>query len=152
MPDVAANAEAASPTPRRLRPLLALRPYIARYPYMVVAALAALILSAATMLTVPVAVRRMIDHGFSGGDGLFIDRYFAVMIAIGLVLALASAGRFYAVNWLGERVVADLRANVFRHLATLGPAFYETTHSGEIMSRLTADTTQIKAAAGTALS
>ncbi len=104
------------------------------------------------MLTMPVAVRRMIDHGFSGGDGLFIDRYFAMLIAIGLVLALASAGRFYAVNWLGERVVADLRANVFRHLATLGPAFYETTHSGEIMSRLTADTTQIKAAAGTALS
>jgi ATP-binding cassette subfamily B protein len=151
VPD-AADAEAAAPTPRRLRPLMALRPYIARYPRMLVAALLALILSAAAMLTVPVAVRRMIDHGFSGGDGVFIDRYFAMLIAIGLVLAVASAGRFYAVNWLGERVVADLRANVFRHLATLGPAYYETTHSGEIMSRLTADTTQIKAAAGTALS
>jgi ATP-binding cassette subfamily B protein len=58
----------------------------------------------------------------------------------------------YAVNWLGERVVADLRAQVFRHLATLGPAFYETTHSGEVMSRLTADTTQLKTAAGSALS
>jgi len=150
-PDTA-NAEAASPTPRRLRPLLALRPYIARYPRMVVAALLALIFSAAAMLTVPVAVRRMIDHGFGGGDGVFIDRYFAMLIVIGLVLAVASAGRFYAVNWLGERVVADLRANVFRHLAALGPAYYETTHSGEIMSRLTADTTQIKAAAGTALS
>jgi ATP-binding cassette, subfamily B, bacterial len=152
LPDTAANAEAPALAPRRLRPLLALRPYIARYPRMVVAALAALILSAAAMLTVPIAVRRMIDHGFSGHDGIFIDRYFGMLIVIGLVLALASAGRFYAVNWLGERVVADLRANVFRHLATLGPAFYETTHSGEIMSRLTADTTQIKAAAGTALS
>src|SRR5207249_10025272 len=97
------------------------RPYIARYPHMLLAALAALILSAAAMLTVPVAVRRMIDHGFSGGDGLFIDRYFAMLIVIGLVLALASAGRFYTVNWLGERVVADLRASVFRHLAALGP-------------------------------
>ena len=58
----------------------------------------------------------------------------------------------YAVNWLGERVVADLRADVFRHLATLGPAFYEKTHSGEVMSRLTADTTQIKGAAGIARS
>jgi ATP-binding cassette subfamily B protein len=152
VPDAAANAEAAPPAPRRLRPLLALRPYIARYPRMLVAALLALILSAGAMLTVPVAVRRMIDHGFGGGDGVFIDRYFAMLIVIGLVLALASAGRFYTVNWLGERVVADLRANVFRHLAALGPAFYERTHSGEIMSRLTADTTQIKAAAGTALS
>ena len=119
---------------------------------MVLAALAALVLSAAAMLTVPLAVRRMIDFGFSGQDGVFIDRYFAMLIFIGLVIAAASAARFYTVNWLGERVVADLRAGVFRHLATLGPAFYEKTHSGEVMSRLTADTTQIKAAAGTALS
>src|SRR5262249_19782945 len=113
---------------------------------------AALIASAAAMLIVPIAVRRMIDHGFSGADGIFIDQYFAMLIAIGLVLAVASAARMYAVNWLGERVVADLRAEGFRHLATLGPAFYETTHSGEVMSRLTADTTQIKSAAGSALS
>jgi ATP-binding cassette subfamily B protein len=119
---------------------------------MVAAALATLIVSAAAMLTVPVAVRRMIDVGFSGHDGGFIDLYFVTLIGIGLVLALASAGRMYAVNWLGERVVADLRAEVFAHLATLGPAFYDKTHSGEVMSRLTADTTQIKAAAGSALS
>ena len=119
---------------------------------MVGLALVALVLSAAAMLAVPVAVRRMIDHGFSDRDGIFIDRYFGMLIMIGLVLALASALRFYTVNWLGERVVADLRSDVFRHLATLGPAFYEKTHSGEVMSRLTADTTQIKAAAGTALS
>ena len=119
---------------------------------MVLAALVALVVSAAAMLTVPVAVRRMIDVGFAAHDGVFIDRYFVTLIGIGLVLAVASAGRMYAVNWLGERVVADLRADVFRHLATLGPAFYDRTHSGEVMSRLTADTTQIKAAAGSALS
>ena len=119
---------------------------------MVGAAFVALVVSAAAMLTVPVAVRRMIDVGFAGHDGGFIDLYFFTLIGIGLVLALASAGRMYAVNWLGERVVADMRAQVFRHLATLGPAFYETTHSGEVMSRLTADTTQIKGAAGSALS
>jgi ATP-binding cassette, subfamily B, bacterial len=152
VPDAAANAEATALPARRLQPLIALRPYIACHPYMLAFALAALIASAGAMLTMPVALRRMIDHGFSGGNGLFIDRYFTMLIAIGLVLALASASRFYAVNWLGERVVADLRADVFRHLAALGPAFYEKTHSGEIMSRLTADTTQIKAAAGTALS
>ena len=146
------NGAAPALTRRRLQPLASLWPYIWRHPGMVLAALAALVASAAAMLTVPVAVRRMIDHGFSGADGIFIDQYFAMLIAIGLVLAVASAGRMYAVNWLGERVVADLRADVFRHLATLGPAFYETTHSGEVMSRLTADTTQIKSAAGSALS
>ncbi|HEX2338138.1 MAG TPA: ABC transporter transmembrane domain-containing protein, partial [Hyphomicrobiaceae bacterium] len=136
----------------RLRPLLALKPYLLRYPSMLVVALSALVASAVAMLVVPVAVRRMIDHGFSGGDGAFMDQYFTMLIVIALALALASATRFYAVNWLGERVVADLRDEVFRHLATLGPAFYEKTHSGEVMSRLTADTTQIKAAAGSALS
>jgi ATP-binding cassette subfamily B protein len=75
-----------------------------------------------------------------------------MLIVIGGILAIASAARFYFVNWLGERVVADLRADVFRHLASLGPGFFDRTHSGEVMSRLTADTTQIKAAASTALS
>ena len=112
----------------------------------------ALVVSALAMLSVPMAVRRMIDFGFSSGDGQFIDRYFLMLIGIGAVLAVASASRFYCVNWLGERVVADLRRDVFGHVARLGPPFYETTHSAEVMSRLTADTTQIKAAAGTALS
>ena len=146
------NAEDQPASRRQLQPLLALWPYIWRHPGMVAMAFVALIASAAVMLTVPVAVRRMIDHGFSGADGVFIDQYFAMLIVIGLLLAIASAARMYAVNWLGERVVADLRAQVFGHLASLGPAFYETTHSGELMSRLTADTTQIKGAAGSALS
>ena len=123
---------------------------------MLAAAAAALVASAAVMLAVPVAIRGMIDRGFShaasNADGGGIDGYFLTLIALGLGLAVASAARMYAVNWLGERVVADLRAQVFRHLATLGPAFYETTHSGEVMSRLTADTTQIKSAAGSSLS
>jgi ATP-binding cassette, subfamily B, bacterial len=152
VPDVKPDHNPAAPRSRQLRPLLALKPYIARHPGMVLAALAALLVSSAAMLAIPLAVRRMIDLGFSGRDGVFIDRYFAMLIVVGLVLAVASAGRFYTVNWLGERVVADLRAETFRHLTTLGPAFYEHTHSGEIMSRLTADTTQIKGAAGTAVS
>ncbi len=152
MSDADPNADAAVEKRRQLRPLLALKPYVLSHPRMLATACAALVLSAAAMLSVPVAVRRMIDHGFSGGDEIFIDRYFGMLIVIGLVLAVASSARMYAVNWLGERVVADLRAAVFRHLATLGPAFYEKTHSGEVMSRLTADTTQIKAAAGSALS
>jgi len=137
---------------RSLRPLLALKPYILRYPGMLALACLAMLVSALVMLSVPLAVRRMIDFGFSGGDGGFIDRYFAVLVLIGALLAIASAARFYCVNWLGERVVADVRADVFRHLMTLGAAFHEKAHSGELMSRLTADTTQIKAASGSALS
>jgi len=135
-----------------LRPLLALWPYLARHKSRLVLAGIALVVSAAAMLVIPMAVRRVIDLGFGSHDGLFIDRYFAMLIVIGLVLALASAARFYYVNWLGERVVADLRSDVFRHVADLGPAFFERTHSGELMSRLTADTTQIKSMAGSSLS
>ena len=116
------------------------------------AALLALLVSAAATLAVPLAVRRMIDLGFSGVDPSLIDKYFITLVGVGLVLALASAARFYCVNWLGERVVADIRRDVFKHLTGLSPAFYEVSHSGEVMSRLTADTTQIKAAASTVIS
>ena len=135
-----------------LRPLLGLRPYLLRYKGMLAAALIALLVSAAATLAVPLAVRRMIDLGFSGIEPDLIDKYFATLAGIGLILALASAARFYAVNWLGERVVADIRRDVFKHLTGLSPAFYEVSHSGEVMSRLTADTTQVKAAASTVIS
>ncbi|MFV0369157.1 MAG: ABC transporter transmembrane domain-containing protein [Hyphomicrobiaceae bacterium] len=144
--------EAADNRRRSLRPLLAFKPYIMKHPLMVAAAFVALVVSAGAMLVVPMAVRRMIDFGFGSADGLLINQYFGMLIVIGTVLALASASRFYFVNWLGERVVADVRSDVFRHMTELGPTFFERTHSGEVMSRLTADTTQIKAAAGTALS
>ena len=135
-----------------LRPLLALWPYLAPHKLQLALAGVALVVSAVAMLVIPMAVRRVIDLGFGTHDGVFIDRYFAMLVVIGLVLAVASAARFYYVNWLGERVVADLRSDVFRHVADLGPAFFERTHSGELMSRLTADTTQIKAIAGSSLS
>lgn len=137
---------------RSLKPLLGLKPYVFRHPWILVGGGVALVVSALAMLSVPMAVRRMVDHGFAATDGSLIGQYFAMLIVIGLVLALASSSRFYFVNWLGERVVADVRSDVFAHLARLGPAFYERSHSGEMMSRLTADTTQVKAAAGTALS
>ena len=137
---------------RSLRPLLALKPYLLAHPGKLARAGIALIVSALAMLAVPMAVRRVIDVGFTVRDGQFIDRYFMMLIVIGLVLAVASAARFYYVNWLGERVVADLRADVFRHLGTLGPSFYEKTVSGEVLSRLAADTTQLKGAAGSAIS
>jgi ATP-binding cassette, subfamily B, bacterial len=135
-----------------VKPLLALKPYLFRYPGVLAIGLTALVVSAVAMLSVPLAVRRMIDNGFNAQNGDFIDQYFAMMMLIGAILAVAIACRFYCVNWLGERVVADLRRDVFAHLARLGPSFFEKTHSGEVMSRLTADTTQIKAVAGHTMS
>ncbi len=135
-----------------LSALLTLKPYILRQKVMLTWAGLAMLGSAMAMLLLPIAVRRMIDQGFSGGNGQEINSTFLLLIGLGAAVAIGSSARFYCVNWLGERVVADLRADLFKHLVTLGPAFYETTRSGEIMSRLTADTTQLKAASGSTMS
>lgn len=137
---------------RSLRPLLTLRPILFKYRSMLAAAFAAMVVSALAMLSVPLAVRRMIDNGFGAKDSSLIDNYFLTLIGIGLIIAIASPARIYCVNWLGERVAADLRSKVFRHLTLLGPSFFDANHSGEMMSRLTADTTQIKSVAGVAIS
>src|ERR1041385_4756969 len=136
----------------RVRPLLALIPYVMRYRGKVVAALVALLVAATATLAVPLAVRRMIDFGFSAERISLIDQYFAVMILVAAVLAIASAARYYLVTIIGERVVADLRAAVFAHLTELSPGFFDTAKTGEITSRLTADTTQIKSAVGSSVS
>src|SRR3954464_16038972 len=136
----------------RLRPLLALAPYVARYRGRAVLALIALIIAAVTTLLVPVAVRRMIDFGLSPEGIAMINSYFSVMIAVVAVLAGASAARFYLVMTIGERIVADLRRDVFAHLISLSPAFFDSARSGELISRLTADTTQIKSAVGASVS
>jgi len=136
----------------RLRPLLALAPYVARYRGRAVLALIALIIAAITTLLVPVAVRRMIDFGLSPEGIAMINSYFSVMIAVVAVLAGASAARFYLVMTIGERIVADLRRDVFAHLISLSPAFFDSARSGELISRLTADTTQIKSAVGASVS
>ncbi len=148
-----APASAAAPGGRaRLRPLARLLPFVLRYRGRAVAALVALIVAALATLAVPIAVRRMIDFGFTGESLTLINSYFAVMIAVAAVLAIASAARFYLVTTLGERVVADLRERVFRHVIALSPAFFDSAQSGEVVSRLTADTTQIKAAVGASVS
>jgi ATP-binding cassette, subfamily B, bacterial len=135
-----------------LRPLASLLPYVKRYRWRVVAALGALILAALTTLVVPIAVRRMIDFGFTARGLALIDNYFLVMIGVGAVLALASALRYYLVTTLGERIVADLRGDVFAHVTSLSAAFFDEAKTGEVVSRLTADTTQIKAAVGSSVS
>ncbi|WP_342588167.1 ABC transporter transmembrane domain-containing protein [Neorhizobium alkalisoli] len=144
-----------SESPQRgkaLRPLARLVPYLARYRPMVAAATFFLVLAAATTLALPLAVRRMVDHGFAFSDGSFINNYFGMLMALAALLAIASAMRYYYVITIGERVVADLRREVFSHITRLSPAFYDVNQSGEIVSRLTADTTQIKSAFGSAAS
>src|SRR5262252_571663 len=152
-PAVVAAEAVATPSRRlRVRPLMALLPYVMRYRSQVIAAVVALLVASAATLIVPVAVRRMIDFGFSAERIGLIDQYFAVMIVVAAVLAIASASRYYLVTIIGERVVADLRAAVFAHLTALAPAFFDAAKTGEITSRLTADTTQIKSAVGSSVS
>jgi ATP-binding cassette subfamily B protein len=137
---------------RNLLPLKHLLPLVFKHRGRVIAALIALLAAAGAMLAIPLAVRRVIDHGFSAVTTQFIDQYFGMMMAVVAVLALASASRYYFVTWIGERLVADLRDKVFSHLLTLSPAFYETAHTGEVLSRLTADTTQLKSLFGSTVS
>ncbi len=135
-----------------LRPLVSLLPYVNRYRGRAIAALGALVLAALTTLVVPIAVRRMIDFGFTARGLALVNTYFLAMIAVAAVLAFASAARYYLVTTLGERIVADLRGDVFAHLTSLSAAFFDEARTGEMISRLTADTTQIKASVGSSLS
>ncbi|MGH6924895.1 MAG: ABC transporter transmembrane domain-containing protein, partial [Propylenella sp.] len=138
--------------PKRLRAQGVMLPYIARYRGRALAALGALTAAALATLAVPLAIRGMIDVGFSSADAAFVNRSFVALIVLAGALALASSGRYYLVMTLGERIVADLRRDVFDHLMRLSPAFFDAAHSGEILSRLTADTTQIKSAVGASAS
>ncbi|WP_028138472.1 ABC transporter ATP-binding protein/permease [Bradyrhizobium japonicum] len=136
----------------KLRPLLALAPYVGRYRGRAALAFVALTVAALTTLLVPIAVRRMIDFGLTPEGIELINSYFSVMLAVVGVLALASAARYYLVMTIGERIVADLRRDVFAHLLSLSPAFFDSARSGELISRLTADTTQLKSAVGASVS
>jgi len=115
---------------------------------MVAAALFFLGLAAAMTLVLPTAVKQMIDHGFSAADANYINSYFLGIVGVAIVLAFASAMRYYYVILIGERIVADLRRDVFAHVTSLSPSFFDVNQSGEIVSRLTADTTQLKSAVG----
>ncbi|GGB32593.1 ABC transporter [Roseibium aquae] len=143
------------PEPKRgrsLRPLVRLFPYLKRHRNMAFAALAALITAAVITLILPTAVRRMIDYGFGADDPSLINAYFGLLMGVVGGLALASAVRYFLVMWIGERIVAEVRADVFAHMTHLSPGFYDSAKSGEILSRLTADTTQIKSAFGASAS
>ena len=146
-------ADAESKTSRSsLGALRPLAPYAFVHRVRIGLALVALIIASAATLVVPIAVRRMIDFGFSADNAGLIRIYFLAMIGVVAVLALASGARYYLVMTLGERVVADLRADLFTHLTRLDPGFFDAEKTGEIASRLSADTTQLKATFGSSAS
>src|SRR5580692_5422916 len=147
-----ATPEPADKRKANLRPLASLLPYVNRYRGRALAALGALVVAALTTLLVPIAVRRMIDFGFTERGVQFINNYFLGMIAVVALLALASALRYFLVTTLGEPIIADLRGDVFAHLTSLSANFFDEAKTGEVISRLTADTTQIKAAVGSSVS
>ena len=135
-----------------LRPLKMLVPFIAPYKGTLLLAIVALLVSSAATLAMPVAVRNVIDHGFSVEDAANVNRYFLILMLFAVVIGIFGAARSYFVNWLGERVVADLREQVFRHVLRMDPTFFEVTRVGEVLSRLTADTTLIQSISGVGVS
>ncbi|HEV3248618.1 MAG TPA: ABC transporter transmembrane domain-containing protein [Beijerinckiaceae bacterium] len=149
-----AEGQGAPAKPKRppLGALKAILPYASRYKGRIALAIVALVVAAGATLALPLAVRRVIDLGFDADNAAFVNEYFVALIAVAGVLALASASRYYLVITLGERIVADVRTEVFTHLTGLEPAFFDANYSGEIISRLTADTTQIKSAFGASAS
>ncbi|WP_417484692.1 ABC transporter transmembrane domain-containing protein [Maricaulis salignorans] len=147
---------------RSAQPLRRLLPYVLAYPGLLAAFTLFLVLASTLTLILPGAFRMVVDCGFGGaadsalcsafsiGDGL--SAYFLAGIAVAALLGLASAMRFYFISRLGERVVADLRRNVFDHLLSLSPTFYASTRTGEVLSRLTTDTTLIQTVVGSSVS
>lgn len=130
--------------------LRGLLPFVRPHRGLVAAWLGALAFSSGATLTLPVAVRYMIDQGFAEGSS--VDRWFALLLAVAIVLALATAARFYFVTLLGERVVADLRRALYAHLLSLDQAFFERTRAGELLSRLSADSELLRSVVGSSMS
>src|SRR5664280_1878775 len=146
-----------SPQPARdVRSLAGLLPFLRPYRGRIVLAAVFLVLAAASTLVFPVALRGLIDQGFVASDPgsrvMALREHFFALFAVGVALGLFSAARFYMVSWLGERVTADLRNAVYAHVVRQSPEFFETTQTGEVLSRLSADTTLVQTVVGSSLS
>ncbi len=153
------GAGEAAPAARRLQPLRALLPYVAAYRRQVALALLFLLLAAGATLLLPYAVKLLVDGGLVLPAGaaaaerlLKIREHFLLLFVLALVLGLATAARFYMVSWIGERVTTDLRQRVYAHVLRQSPQFFETLKTGEVLSRLTTDTTVIQHAVGSSVS
>jgi ATP-binding cassette subfamily B protein len=145
----------AAPAPSSPQSLSGLLPFLKPYRGRLALAAAFLLLAAAAMLVFPVALRSMIDRGISANPGerlVALREQFLLLFAVAVALGLFSAGRFYLVSWLGERVTADLRSAVYAHVLEQSPEFFESTQTGEVLSRLTTDTTLVQTVVGSSFS
>ena len=141
--------------PRSPQSLSGLLPFLRPYRGRMALAVVFLLLAAAAMLFFPIALRTLIDQGIEAGPGervLALRNHFLQLFAVAVALGLFSAGRFYVVSWLGERVTADLRNAVYAHVLEQSPAFFESTQTGEVLSRLTTDTTLVQTVVGSSFS
>ena len=150
----AATPESADERPRsrQLRSLVPLIRFLAPYRLRLLGASVALVIAAATVLVLGQGLRFLVDRGLSTANAALLDRTVAALLAIVAVLAISTYARFYLVSWIGERVVADLRLAVFNRILTLSPAYFETTKTGEVLSRLTTDTTLLQTVIGSSVS
>ena len=139
------------PSSKKIGVLRALIPYFVPYKFLVILALLALVITATVSLTLPVAARSVID-GFSDSNYTLLNQYFLVAVGIAAIFALGTGLRYYIVTRLGERVVADLRKAIFSRMIGMSPAYYETLMTGEVLSRITTDTTLILSVIGSSAS
>ena len=147
-----ADSPADRPKGRSLSPLRELWPYLRPHGKQLTFALLALLIASGAMLVLPIAFRDVIDKGMAVQDSATIDLYFVAFLAAAAVFGVFAALRFYLVTWFGERVVADLRADIYRRVIHMDPTFFEVTRTGEVLSRLTTDTTLVQGIAGVNLS
>lgn len=148
MPETVADR----PKGKSLKPLRALAPFLAPHWRVLALALGALLVAAVAQLALPVALRFLIDEGLAVRDAATINRYFMAFLGAAVVFGLFAALRFYLVSWLGERVVADVRNAVYAKVIRMDPTFFEVTRTGEVLSRLTADTTLVQSISGVGIS
>jgi len=140
------------PTNRDIRQLARILGFVAPYRRQVAIALAALVVAAGCVLVLGQGLRRVIDGGFSSGDAALLDSALVALLAVIVVMAVATYTRFYFVSWIGERVTADIRRAVFGHLLDLSPGFFEVTRTGEVISRLINDTSLLEVVIGSSAS
>lgn len=141
---------------KSIRPLASLRPFLIPYRGRIALAGLFLVLAAVTTLVLPLALRTLIDQGFVSPDPgervMQMRQHFLALFAVGAALGVFSASRYFMVTWLGERITSDIKGAVYAHVLRQSPEFYETTQTGEVLSRLTADTTLIQTVVGTSVS
>ena len=146
------STNADRPRAKNLNPLRALLPFLKPYRRMLVAAVGALLVASVAMLALPLALRQLIDHVVAAKNSSALNGYLFGFLAASVIFGVFAALRFYLVTWLGERVVADIRKAVFGNVLGLSPQFFEVTRTGEVLSRMTADTTLIQTVVGSSVS